>query len=225
MPIEIHPITEPIQSIKEFAGHYLLIVLGIVTALGLEHWRDRRHNARRGQEALAAIEAEAQANLDRLRNADRALTIQIDRLKMYEERLGGHSFAVHDLNVRAAALRSDIANGPDFGIQVAVVQQSAWDAAVATRALEHVAPRQVASYATAYANADAAMSLTRSFVTGSLLVETMRHIDNFARQESSDALRFAQSLRELMQILLILRSNYRKLAEEVQGAFTQPSAS
>jgi hypothetical protein len=225
MPIDIHPITEPIQSLKEFAGHYLLIVLGIVTALGLEQWRDRRHKEQRGREALAAIDAEVQANLDNLRNVDRSLTIQIDRLKMFEERLGGRSFAVHDLAIRAAALRNDIASGPDFGIQLAVVQKSAWDTAVATHALEHIAPRQIASYAKAYAGADAAVSLSRSFVTGSLVLETTRHIDAYVRQESSDALRFAQSLRELMQVMENLRSNYRKLAEGLQGAFTQPSAS
>jgi hypothetical protein len=225
MPIEIHPITEPIQSLKEFAGHYLLIVLGIVTALGLEQWRDRRHKEQRGREALAAIDAEVQANLENLRNVDRSLTIQIDRLKMYEERLGGRSFAVHDLASRSAALRSDIANGPDFGIQLATVQRSAWDAAVATHALEHIAQQQVASYAKAYAGADAAVSLARSFVTGPLIMETMRHIDAYVRQESSDALRFAQGLRELMQVLEILRSNYRKLAEGLQSAFTQPNAS
>jgi hypothetical protein len=224
MPIDIHPITEPIQSLKEFAGHYLLIVLGIVTALGLEHWRDRRRNAQRGQEALAAIDAEVGANLDHLRNIDRALTIQVDRLRMLEERLGGRSFAVHDLASRAAALRNDLANGPDFGVRLAVVQRSAWDAAVATRALEHVAPHQIASYAKAYAGANEAVSLSRSFASGSLLVETMRHVEAFVRQESSDALRFAQSLRELMHILQILQSNYRKLAEQLQSAYTQPSA-
>lgn len=52
-----------LHSLKDFAKHYLMIVLSILTALGLEAWIEHAHHRHAAAEASTQIEAEIRANL------------------------------------------------------------------------------------------------------------------------------------------------------------------
>ena len=52
-----------VESLKDFLKHYLMIVLSILTALGLEGWIEHTHHAHAAETARAQIEAEIRANL------------------------------------------------------------------------------------------------------------------------------------------------------------------
>ena len=52
-----------IDSLKDFAKHYLMIVLSILTALGLEAWIDHAHHQLAAATASAQIEMEIRDNM------------------------------------------------------------------------------------------------------------------------------------------------------------------
>ncbi|GGA11787.1 hypothetical protein [Dyella caseinilytica] len=52
----------PMDSFKDLAKHYLMIVLGILTALGLEAWIEHAHHVHAAEAASAQIEAEIHDN-------------------------------------------------------------------------------------------------------------------------------------------------------------------
>jgi hypothetical protein len=214
--MEIHPITEPIKSLKEFGVHYLLIVLGIGTAFALEHWREKRKQRAQAREACAAIDAELRTNLENLQRSEQGVRAGAEQLTSLQQRLGSDTFAVPDLAERASALVREESGRLEFGFSLPVLRRAAWDAAVASHALQHVSGPRVAKYSRAYAASDEVCDLARRLVLSERQFEIGNTIDMFERGESKDALRFARSLREFGQTLEMVATNYRKLAETLQ---------
>jgi hypothetical protein len=58
-----------IHGFRDFAKHYLMIVLSILTALGLEAWIEHAHHTHAAALASHQIEAELQANLGGVRHS------------------------------------------------------------------------------------------------------------------------------------------------------------
>src|SRR2546423_1095998 len=67
--MHVEPPKAPLVSIKEFGLHYLMIVLSILTAIGLEELLRAYHNREAAQSAERTIEMELRANLAELRQA------------------------------------------------------------------------------------------------------------------------------------------------------------
>ncbi|HUA81542.1 MAG TPA: hypothetical protein VL997_14285, partial [Dyella sp.] len=59
---------EPLKGIKDFLKHYLMIVLSILTALGLEAWIEHAHHAHAASAASAQIKEELRTDLDSVRD-------------------------------------------------------------------------------------------------------------------------------------------------------------
>src|SRR5471032_1999554 len=60
------------HSVKEFAAHYVMIVVSILTALGLEALIAHLHHEHSAENAQHAIETELRTNLSELRINDAA---------------------------------------------------------------------------------------------------------------------------------------------------------
>ena len=57
------------KKFKEFGGEYVMIVISIITALGLEHAVQSYHHRHLAHEASVRIEAELRSNLAELDDA------------------------------------------------------------------------------------------------------------------------------------------------------------
>jgi hypothetical protein len=149
--MHIEPLKVRLDSFKDFAKHYLMIVLSILTALGLEAWIEHAHHARAAATASAQIEAELGVNLDQvrlMRDAD------AKRLAMLKDLYGYLVQAVQD-GTDAAAIRQHInaQTHGDFslGLQLPRLRHEAWDVAVANQSAGWIDARRLRHYATLYA--------------------------------------------------------------------------
>ncbi|WP_266170604.1 hypothetical protein [Dyella subtropica] len=158
MHIEIPKVST--HSFKEFAKHYLMIVLSILTALGLEAWIEHTHHEHAAASASAQIENELRGALADVRSS----------LKTNEERFQ----PMRDLD---AAITKDIREGvpaatinqhiqarkDDFGLSLnwPVFASQAWDVSVANQSASWVDAAKLRQYSAAYAELrDAASWMT-----------------------------------------------------------------
>src|SRR5579859_4221154 len=65
------------HSLREFLQHYLMIVLSILTALGLEQWIEHTHHRHAAEQASAQIDAELRSTLNDIQGA-----IDLDEKKL-----------------------------------------------------------------------------------------------------------------------------------------------
>jgi hypothetical protein len=214
--VEIHPITEPVQSLKEFGVHYLLIVLGIATALGLEQWREKRIHRKQAKEAVTGIEEELRANLKNLHRSIDKLRAEGDRFAAFEHALGADSFASADLADRATTLLKQHEGEFEFGFHISALRRSAWDAAMASGALQHAEHGHVVRYARVYAAAEELVGHARLMVNGNHVSQISRAIDMYCRRESTDTLRFARAIRELVMFFRQISGTYVGLVTAIE---------
>lgn len=143
-----------LESIRHFAREYLMIVLSILTALGLQAWIEHADHRDAARTASVKIEAEMRANLVAI---DRAREHDLGRAQALEQ-------------VRDALLRDIEAGRPDAaiyrhahqlmpdGLYLDVRRPSfrheAWDVAVANQAASWIDDDRLRGYAAAYAVQD-----------------------------------------------------------------------
>ncbi|MBD8900498.1 hypothetical protein [Rhodanobacter sp. DHG33] len=149
--MHLEPPHAELTSFKDFAKHYLMIVLSILTALGLEAWIEHTHRTHAAATASAQIEAELQTNLadiERMRGADAQRLAMLTQLDDYLVQ------AVKD-HTDAATIKQhiDAQTSGDFslGLQLPKLRHEAWDVAVANQSAGWIDAGQLRHYATIYA--------------------------------------------------------------------------
>ncbi|MGO4700951.1 hypothetical protein [Dyella sp. 2RAB6] len=140
-----------LHSLKDFSKHYLMIVLSILTALGLEAWIEHSHHAHAGETANRQIRAEIQGNLDDVRSsikANEALIAPLNELDtaVSQDIRDGAAAAVVNEHIRArrASFKLSV-NWPTFASQ-------AWDVAVANQSASWMDDVDLRRYSAAYAD-------------------------------------------------------------------------
>ncbi|TLY49856.1 MAG: hypothetical protein E6K53_12395 [Gammaproteobacteria bacterium] len=140
----------PLASLKDFLKHYLMIVLSILTALGLEAWIEHSHHAHAAVAAVAAMQAELRLNLkdtDEVLEKDEATLSGIDKLD--------------------AALTADFANQADaatinqhirdlhdefkLNLNSPGLPSNAWEVAVANQSATWITDEELKKLSAAYA--------------------------------------------------------------------------
>ncbi|HET6553479.1 MAG TPA: hypothetical protein VFG49_08080 [Dyella sp.] len=138
------------QSFREFVQHYLMIVLSILTALGLEQWIESTHHRHAADQARTQIEAELRSNIADIRmartNNDKRLAPlkQLNELVMQDLHAGAAAKAVNE-HIRA--------NRDKFTISITwpTFYSQAWDVAVANQSASWIDADELRRYSAAYA--------------------------------------------------------------------------
>jgi hypothetical protein len=151
----------PIRGFRDFARHYLMIVLSILTALGLEAWIEHAHHTHAAMLASHQIEAELQANLDGVhhsyrRNQERlASLLQLDDAIAKDIREGKDDAAI---NQSIQARKGEFSLSLDWPI----FSNQAWDVAVANQSATWMDSAALNRYSAAYSKQrDAASWMTQ----------------------------------------------------------------
>jgi len=140
----------PLDSLKDFFKHYLMIVLSILTALGLEAWIEHSHHDHAAAAAVAAMQAELRQNL-----------------KDTDEILEKNWATLNDLEKLDAALTADFANNADAATMNAHIHDlrdtfklnldspnlpsTAWEVAVANQSATWIKAEELKKFSAAYA--------------------------------------------------------------------------
>jgi len=141
-----------VESLKDFLKHYLMIVLSILTALGLEAWIEHTHHAHAAETARAQIEAEIRANLAEVKSSlaqdkrqARALAkIRNALVEDFKARAPDDAVARHVQSLVAL-------EGFNLNLRWPSLRQEAWDVAVANQSASWIDDAHMRRYAAAYA--------------------------------------------------------------------------
>ena len=150
--MHIEPPKVSMHSVKEFVTHYLMIVLSVLTALGLEAFLEHLHHAHAAEAAQQAIETELANNVAEIRssmadNAARLAPMQALDTRLTEEIRSGRPKAEIVAELSALARADQI----DVGLFIPSLRHEAWDVAVANQSASWIAPATLTRYAGAYA--------------------------------------------------------------------------
>jgi hypothetical protein len=139
-----------LDSLKDFLKHYLMIVLSILTALGLEAWIEHTHHEHAAQTADAQIEAELRANLADIRRIRDADAERLDALKHLEAYLVGAVKGGVDADIVRQHVDAQTDGSFYLGLQLPRLRHEAWDVAVANQAAGWLDTGKLRRYATIY---------------------------------------------------------------------------
>jgi hypothetical protein len=157
--MHVEPPEGRLRSLKEFLTHYLMIVLSILTALGLEEAVLHFHHAAAGREALERIDREIQANLKDVR----ATEAENDRRAAPVIKLSADIAAALRAGKPDAAIREEIIapgiKAVQIGVAWVIMRHSAWDVAVADQSVGHIDAGRLGALSELY-------SMQREFLSG-----------------------------------------------------------
>ena len=148
-----------LRSLKEFATHYLMIVLSILTALGLEAWIERVHHEHASAEATTKIEAEIHANLAQIKEKRDHDYARMHALEKIRDAL------VVDLKAHAstAVINQHIHEADPDGLYLdwrwPALRHEAWDVAVANQSASWIDADQLSRYSSIYAAQNAGTTI------------------------------------------------------------------
>ncbi|MEP6897214.1 MAG: hypothetical protein ABI870_01675 [Rhodanobacter sp.] len=136
-------------NLGEFAKQYLMIVLSILTALGLDAWVEHTQHTNAAADASQQIEVELRANLVDIDNSLRKNTVNLQPLQQLDKAIGadirGH-LPNDAINRHILALRKQFKlsmNWPTFGMQ-------AWNVAIANQSASWMNTNDLRRYSSAY---------------------------------------------------------------------------
>ncbi|CAM0999618.1 Chemotaxis methyl-accepting receptor HlyB-like 4HB MCP domain-containing protein [Rhodanobacter sp. Root179] len=166
-----------LHSLKDFAKHYLMIVLSILTALGLEAWIEHAHHRHAAAEASTQIEAEIRANL-----AECDTDLQHDLAQMVRLR-GIRDEVTRELKMHtsddliAQRVLEQTRQHFDLKLMFPTLRHEAWDVMVANQSAGWIDPGRLQRYAVAYASQrDVVTTMsedTELLMSGTGLVDTV----------------------------------------------------
>ncbi|WP_267224714.1 hypothetical protein [Dyella silvae] len=139
------------HSLREFAKHYLMIVLSILTALGLEQWIERIHHHHAAEYASAQIDAELRDTLKDVLEAQENNAQRLASMKALHEAIAADvrkGLPDSDINKHIRATNTQFRLSLDWP----TLSSQAWDVAVANQSATWIDAEKLRKYAAAYAN-------------------------------------------------------------------------
>ena len=139
----------PMRGFKDFAKHYLMIVLSILTALGLEAWIEHAHHTHAAALASRQITAELRANLDDVHNSYRRNQQRLVSLQQLDDDIAkdvrdGRTDAAINQHIRA--LKKEF----NLSLDWPIFANQAWDVAVANQSATWMDRAALSEYSAAY---------------------------------------------------------------------------
>lgn len=197
------------KKFKEFGGEYVMIVISIITALGLEHAVQTYHHRKLAQEASERIEAE-------LRQDQKSIESVLKHNQDLQRRVG---------KLRSALL-DDIRHGtPDklaidrmisldekalnLAIHSPTLRHEAWDVAVANQAASFIEPDKLERYASLYARVREVDTLSNG--SGNTFVDGPEMVGVFSDLELGKA-----SARDVLRLLKQMEASYEGVDGNLQ---------
>ncbi|MDO1527584.1 hypothetical protein QMK61_01960 [Fulvimonas sp. R45] len=214
-----------LESFRDFAKHYLMIVLSILTALGLEAWIEHAHHAHSAAEASARIEAEMRANLDQV---DRALAQdgrRAERLAAIRDGLQ-QDFKAHVPEATIVQhIQAQVATKNfNLNLKWPTLRHEAWDVAVADQSASWIDKDRMRRYSAAYASQrDVSTSLNMNLA---LVMNGPRMIDMLTDLGSGDVQPrdFLHVVSQMATMLDQAQQNLETLQRHLRDALPTPVA-
>jgi hypothetical protein len=203
------------HSVKEFAAHYFMIVVSILTALGLEATVEHLHHKHAAEAAEKAVEAELRGNLADLRESDRKNQARLGPLKaLYNDLLKDFDDGLPIAQIKQKMVDRARA-GIDFGIFYPSLQHEAWDVAVANQSASYMAPETLRRLSVAYASQ---REINQASLTVFVNVPAYLNALTDARIGAADPHEFLRSIRQAQATVQGAHSKFLELERRLEEA-------
>jgi hypothetical protein len=168
------------KSLREFGGEYLMIVISIATALGIEHMVQTVHHRHKAEEAAQRMQTELRLTLAEIEKVTAHNKLQIEEATALQKGL------LKDIKSKVAGQKAIDnffeSNKGKFNVslQIPGFKHEAWDVAVADQSASWMSPGDLQRYSGAYADvrdAQQATTVGMSFLTGSTMLKTMSDLE------------------------------------------------
>lgn len=147
--MHVEPEKHPPGTLKEFATHYAMIVISILTALLLEQVALSVEHAREGRQAKVEIEREIRTNQVSIREAAKLTDVNLTLWNDLLQKTVADVKAKQGTNdTRLAAL---VAAGREFHDSLPPLKTSAWDTAISDHAVNYMDHEDMSRYSELYA--------------------------------------------------------------------------
>ncbi|HKR77017.1 MAG TPA: hypothetical protein VJR95_10140 [Rhodanobacter sp.] len=201
----------PLASFKDFAKHYLMIVVSILTALGLEAWIEHAHHVHAAEQASLHIRTELLANLADTRKSIKTNQGLLAPLQQLDEAIAKDirgNLPPTTINQHIQALKGAYKlsiNWPTFASQ-------SWDVAVANQSASWIDAAQLRSYSEAYANLRETSNWFSHDGIALLDVPAMERLSTRVDFGAPvDPLEFASTVRQMLHTSLEAQSHLQQL--------------
>ncbi|RUL64520.1 hypothetical protein EKH79_10855 [Dyella dinghuensis] len=208
-----------LKSFKDFLKHYLMIVLSILTALGLEAWIERVHHQHAAEAASEQIDAEIRTNLVEVREALAKDTRQADVLGRLRDTLEQDlKTKAPDKDLEQLALTQIHSFNFNLNLRWPTLRQEAWDVAVANQSASWIDSKRMYRYSAVYAaqreTATTLESNLRLIINGPRMIDTMTDL----RSGSLDPHELLRVVAQMDDMQEQAKSDLSDLAQQMQNA-------
>jgi hypothetical protein len=174
--MEIHPPSGPIHSFKDFLLHLLTITIGVLIALGLDGFVERRHHKHLVHEATSNLTMEIRKNRE-------ALESGIKRMEITQAQLLAALGAVRKLLSDRGANTGDLS----MSVSIIALRSTAWSTAAGTGALGHMKYGDLERYTRIYDLQQQFMAVHQRALDSMLELESWGVLLQGDRKRVSDA--------------------------------------
>jgi hypothetical protein len=199
--MHIEPPDSKLDTFKDFAKHYLMIVLSILTALGLEAWIEHAHHRHAAEVSQGRMDRELAAVVEDIRGVEKLDQKSLSGLKAFDDMIVADfksGLAPNDISKHILEHKEEYAINTNWPS----LPTNAWDAAVADQSIGWIDPDVLQSYAAAYT---AERTLSNWLLHDStLFVDAPRLIDTYTDLNMDHTIApyaFLQTLREIELML------------------------
>lgn len=148
--MHVEPPKGPLISAREFGLHYLMIVVSILTAIGLEEVLRFHNDADAARLAEGGIEHEIFANLDDLRDAIDQNQKRLEKTRQLGDTLTDDIRKIQNPTELQKKVTADLTGQVSIGLVLPSLSHEAWDVAVASQAAVHIPRGKLEAYSAAY---------------------------------------------------------------------------
>lgn len=208
-----------LKSFRDFLKHYLMIVLSILTALGLEAWIERVHHQRAAEVASEQIDAEIRTNLAEVREALAKDTRQADVLSRLRDTLEQDlKTNASDKDIEQLALSQIHSFNFNLNLRWPTLRQEAWNVAVANQSASWIDSKRMYRYSAVYAaqreTAATLESNLRLIIDGPRMIDTMTDLRS-GSLEPHELLHVVAQMDDMQEQA---KSDLSELAQQMENA-------
>ena len=206
------------SSLKEFGGEYLMIVISILTALGLEHGARAMHHRTVAHEASDKIDAEIRANIVEIKTTLAHNKEQGDKLRAIRGALLAELKAGKSDEVMKPRLLGEYKGAYALSIRTPTLRREAWDVAVGNQAVSWMPAEQLKRYSIVYASMRDVQSLSVAGSNSFLDGPRMMDMRSDAQMGLVDARQTYRMLNQIISSYAAIDGNLGPLQKELERA-------
>jgi len=205
-----------IESLKDFAKHYLMIVLSILTALGLEAWIEHVHHHHAAEFSRRRMDQELTQVLKDIQHSVQIDQTSLATLKEFDARIVADlasGLDTTEISKHILAHRSEFTLNTNWP----TLPTNAWDAAVADQSVGWIDAGTLQHYAAAYTSERTLSSWLLHDST--LLMDAPRLVDTLTDLNMGHPVEpyaFLRCLRQMQLMLSTTISFLQSTAQDIQ---------